>query len=315
MAEEQTELIASKNNDAFADTRMSFGDHLLELRARMIKSIYGLLAGFVFCLIFSDEIISFITIPMLVALRISGLEPQLYVSMAPEAFMTYIKVALYCGIFVSAPWVFYQMWGFVAAGLYPHERRYVNIFAPFSAGLFILGGVFFIIVVAPVSFNFFVNFSQKMQTPSLSRDSVMTRIMMKVVGETFEVLDTDSRDNDTTDQDDGSPTDNKPLVDFKKPLIKPIFTLQQYVTLVAWLAVVFGLAFQMPLAVFLLGRLSIVSLQTLGAMRKYVLFSIFIVAALITPPDVVSQVALGLPMYALYEVGILMLRLWPERKR
>ena len=99
-----------------------------------------------------------------------------------------------------------------------------------------------------------------------------------------------------------------------KPLIKPWFTLNQYINLVMLLGLAFGIGFQMPLAVFFLGRVGFVQITTLKSVRKYVFFGIIIGAALITPPDVISQVLLGVPMYVLYEFGILMIWLWPRKK-
>ena len=96
-------------------------------------------------------------------------------------------------------------------------------------------------------------------------------------------------------------------------MIEQRITLSSYISLTITLALAFGLAFQMPLAVFLLGRLGMVELATFCAVRKYVLFGIFIAAALLTPPDIISQIALGVPMYILYELGILLLRIWPRK--
>ncbi|MCP4711125.1 MAG: hypothetical protein GY869_21095, partial [Planctomycetes bacterium] len=99
-----------------------------------------------------------------------------------------------------------------------------------------------------------------------------------------------------------------------KPLILPWFNLNQYINLVMLLGLAFGVGFQMPLAVFFLGRVGLVQITTLKSVRKYVFFGIIIGAALITPPDVISQVLLGVPMYVLYEFGILMLMFWPRKK-
>ncbi|MCK5270016.1 MAG: twin-arginine translocase subunit TatC, partial [Sedimentisphaerales bacterium] len=97
-------------------------------------------------------------------------------------------------------------------------------------------------------------------------------------------------------------------------MVKPWITLKHYISFVIWLTLVFGLAFQMPLVVFMLGQLGLVGLDTLKSTRKYVLFAIIIASAVITPPDVISQIMLSIPMYALYEVGIILVQLWPKRK-
>ncbi len=339
-------------DDPFTDTRMSFGDHLMELRGCIIKSLYGFAASFIICLIFGKQILVFVSMPVLVAMKANGINEQLKTLSGPEALITYVKVSLISGIFLASPWIFHQIWGFVSAGLYEKEKKYINIFVPFSAGLFVLGGVFFFIVVAPISFNFFIRFTTRINAPALDTNPI-SKIMLKVVGtlgihdsnNTVKTNNTKSNtangaSNNTGNQKVGkNPPNNTPGAKFpantakngltkstklaqssgkvkKQPqsLLGTQFTLQKYISLVAVLALAFGLAFQTPLVVLLLGRLSIVSLETLKSARKYVLFIIVIVAAILTPPDVVSQIALAVPMYLLYEVGVLLLRVWPQRK-
>jgi len=348
-----------KKTNSINSTTMSFGDHLTELRSRMIKSIIGLLVGFGVCLLFGSNILGFITTPVLMAMEANGYEPQLISLSPPETFLVFIKTSLIAGLFLASPWVFYQMWGFIAAGLHKHEQRYVNFFVPFSATLFVLGGVFFILVVAPISFNFFINFSSKWQASDYS-DSFFFRRLLGGGKQTVEVVEPNAA------VDAESPKDNikKPSIRFeyapkkyialvitltpdysgnfffkqppggaeqtiepvrevdaetpkdniKKPLVKPTFAIQKYISLVIVLALAFGLAFQMPLAVFLLGRLSLVRLKTFRSIRKYMLFGIVIFSAMITPPDVISQILMSLPMYLLYELGILLLWIWPKRR-
>ena len=297
-----------KNNDSYFDrTRMSFGDHLMELRARLIKSIYGLAIAATICLFFTRYILAFVATPLFVALEASGHDPQLIATTVQGPFVTYIKAGLFSGIFVASPWIFYQLWGFVATGLYPHERRYVNIFMPFSAVLFVLGGLFFIVVVAPISCNFFIIFSNKLSTSDFLQDSsyrnFVTRILVSSGAEPVGQLPGPVVDG----------AEQGPGAGVSAPLARPLYNLTDYISLVTVLAIVFGLAFQMPLVVFFLGRLGLVEVRTFQSMRKYVLFGIFVVSALLTPPDVISQVALSLPMYVLYELGIVLLRVWPKR--
>jgi sec-independent protein translocase protein TatC len=166
--------------------------------------------------------------------------------------VSYIKIALITGLVLSSPWVFYQLWMFIAAGLYSHEKRYVHLAAPFSAGLFVTGALFFLLVVAPLTLKFLVGFNQRM-------------------------LDVRSQ-----------------------------FTFQHYISFVSHLMLVFGLAFQTPTAIFFLNRTGLVSLQALNRSRKFVLLAVFIVAAMATPPDVISQITLAVPLYLLFELGILL---------
>ena len=137
-------------------------------------------------------------------------------------------------------------------GLFPHEKRYVNIAAPFSAVLFVGGALFFLFVVAPLTLGFLVSFNRR-------------------------ILDVRSQ-----------------------------FTFQHYISFVSHLMLVFGLAFQTPSAIFFLNRTGLVSIAALNKSRKFVVLAIFIVAAMATPPDVISQVTLAIPLYLLFELGILL---------
>jgi len=365
----------AKSEKVLETTRMNFGDHLLELRERIIKSLIGIIVAFGVSLLFGKYILLFVAEPMLIALAASGHEPSFYFNAPPEYFLTYVKVSLICGIFLSAPWTFYQIWGFIAAGLYTHEKKFVNVFAPFSAVLFMLGGVFFVIVVAPISFNFFITFGNKWLSPDLKdsffykrfadeektakkeidqsnlaetpetiqdqpqgksifRFSVdfllvqgkilpIPNISINVEGESNKHLpDTPQSPEspesletpETPETPESLETPESTDESASSSMVKPWITLKHYISFVIWLTLVFGLAFQMPLVVFMLGQLGLVALDTLKSMRKYVLFGIIIASAVITPPDVISQIMLSIPMYALYEVGIILVQLWPKRK-
>jgi sec-independent protein translocase protein TatC len=176
----------------------------------------------------------------------------------PEAFMAYMKVSLVSGALLTAPWIVYQIWMFVAAGLYPKERRYVYKAVPFSAGLFVVGALFFLFVIARITLGFFLGFGDSVGVASQ-------------------------------------------------------WTLQKYISFVTVLMLVFGIAFQTPIAVFILVRTGLVPIATLRSYRKYVLLGLAFVSAVATPPDVVSQIALLIPLYCLYELGII-LSIFAEKK-
>jgi sec-independent protein translocase protein TatC len=198
----------------------------------------------------------------------------------------------------------------VAAGLYIHERRYVHIFAPFSMVLFILGGLFCIWVMAPLCCNYLIQFGTSIKAPS-SQNTFITRLFIKDKSPAG-TTEPPSSPPAATEQPSPPQAPSAGEPPSQQPLIKPWFTLQSYVTFIVITALAFGAAFQMPLVVFILGRVNIVSLKTLKKIRKYAFFVILILAAVLAPsPDVLSQFALAIPMYILYEVGILMLKLWP----
>ncbi|MFP4106105.1 MAG: twin-arginine translocase subunit TatC, partial [Phycisphaerae bacterium] len=183
----------------------------------------------------------------------AGYPPKLHVWEPTGAFMLYLKVSFYCGLLLSAPWILYQMWKFVAAGLYPHERRSITIILPAAGSLFIVGAAFCVLLIISPAVEFFVAFNKLLQ-------------------------------------------------------VEPIITIGSYVKFVISLMLAFGLAFQTPLVIFVLARLGLVSVGTLRKYRKHVIIVILTLSAMLTPPDIFSQVALAVPIFLLYEVGVLLAR-------
>jgi sec-independent protein translocase protein TatC len=229
---------------------MSLGDHLEELRWRLIYALAGLGIATVVCMAFGTYLVRFLQGPY------DKLQPDkpLVVLAPADAFVGYMKVSFIAGLIFSSPWVFYHLWKFVAAGLYAREKRYVRIAVPFSTVLFIAGAMFFFYVVAPISLAFFLKFGE-------------------LVG------------------------------------VEPSWTFQKYISFITILMLVFGLGFQTPIAIYILNRTGLVSIAALRSSRKYVFLGAFIIAAVATPPDVISQITLGLPLYALFELGILLCHL------
>lgn len=242
--------MGDKSNKAnLSDTTMSLGDHLEELRGRLIYTLAGVVVCTIIGVCFGKYIINFIEEPYI---RLMGNNARLQTLAPADGFVSFVKIALITGLIFSSPWVFYHLWMFVAAGLYPHEKRYVYVAVPFSAALFILGAVFFILIVAPLTMKFLVTFNK-------------------------EFLGVESR-----------------------------FTFQKYISFVTHLMLVFGLAFQTPTAIFFLNRTGLVSLKVLKRSRKFVILTIVIISAMVTPPDVVSQITLSVPLYLLFELGIIL---------
>lgn len=243
--------------DGIADSTMSLGDHLEELRTRLFLALTGVAVALIGCLFFGKGIISFISRPYAQAMNQTD---NLVVLGPVEGFASYMKVSLITGLVISSPWVFYQLWMFVAAGLYPRERRYVRMAVPFSATLFVGGAAFFIFIVAPLSIGFLVRFNRWLE-------------------------------------------------------FKNSFTVSKYISFVTNLTLVFGIAFQMPIAIFFLYKTGLVSIDALRKSRKFVLLGVFVIAAMATPPDWVSQVTLAVPLYLLFEFGILLSYFAGRKKR
>jgi sec-independent protein translocase protein TatC len=234
---------------------MSLGDHLEELRIRIILAVLGLGVGMGACLFFGKFFLVLLTNPYFAVQKDANLPATLQAITLSENFMIYMKVSLIFGVIFSSPWIFYQLWKFVSAGLYSNEKRFIHIVSPICAILFISGAMFFLLVIAPLMIRFFIGFD-------IGVKSVETRV-----------------------------------------------TISSYVSFMLLMMLVFGLCFQLPIAIVAANKIGIVSAATLKNVRKYVILGIFIIAAVVTPSaDMISQVALAVPMYILYELGVLFCR-------
>jgi len=246
----------TKKKDNLISSTMSLGEHIEELRMRLLYALAGLAVCSVAGFYFGFKVIHFMEDPYL---AVMGEEARMQALGPADGFLSYVKISLITGLVISSPWVFYHIWMFVAAGLYQHEKRYVRYAVPFSAVLFIAGSLFFIIVVAPLTLGFLVKM------------------------------------NDFLD-------------------LNSTYSFPLYISFMTHLMLVFGIAFQTPTAIFFLNKTGLVSIKAMSKSRKYVLLVIVIVAAMATPPDVVSQVALAIPLYFLFELGILLCYISDRRK-
>lgn len=224
---------------------MGLLDHLNELRQRLTRSVIAIAIGFAICWGFVDLLFDIIMRPLMAALP-SGTHAQ-YTTL-PEAFFTRMEIAFVAGFFLASPAIFYQIWAFVAPGLYDEEKKYIIPIAILSALFFIGGGVFCYFIVFPFAFNFFISYStpEILMTPKIS--------------------------------------------DYLSFVLKLIFA--------------FGLIFEMPIFTLFLSRLGILTAAMMRKGRKYAIVAIFILAAILTPPDVISQLLMACPMLLLYELSI-----------
>jgi Sec-independent protein secretion pathway component TatC len=228
------------------------------------------------------------------------------------------------------------MWRFVAVGLYPHERRFVRLTAPTSLALFAVGVVFFHFCVLPIVLHFFVGFGEKFRLGNPEP----TRFQRLILG-----LDKKGTEPATTQPDlprvpilDAAPQHPEPgqwwldrrtnqiriatkdgvrmimtSPTERRSVLESQFRLGEYVSFVLTLYLAFGLAFQLPIVVIFLVASDIVDAKRIARARKYVIFGIFVAAAVLTPPDVISQLFLGIPMVMLFEGGLLAARLLKRR--
>ncbi len=247
-----------RNKDGIV--HMSLGAHLEELRDRLMLGLMGLAPALAFSMWAGRWFARVILSPYKAAMQAAGIDVKLQAFQPAEPFMVYMKASLVLAVLISSPWLFYQLWAFVSAGLHPHERRFVRLVAPVSALLFVGGVLFFLLGIAPWVFQFFMQFN-------LGLDYL-----------TYQ-----------------------PGVD-------------KTVDFILSLALVFGIAFQTPIAIVFAERMGLVSIEKLLQARKYVFLSGFVIGAMFTPPDILSQVSLALPLYVLYESGILVCRVWRKSR-
>ncbi len=227
-----------------ASGRMTLIGHLQDLRKGLTRSLYAVVAGFFICYAFAGQMLKILMQPMLTALK----QSHFIYTIPTEAFFAEMWIAFIAGMFLCSPYIFYQIWSFVAPGLYSHEKRWIIPIALCSALFFVSGALFGYFVVFPFGFEFFASYASDilMFTPKLD----------------------------------------------------------EYLGFALKLLFAFGIVFELPLFIFFLARLGIVSHEGLRAKRKYAVLGAFIVAAALTPPDALSQTMMAVPLVVLYEVGI-----------
>jgi len=325
-------------DDLFADTRMSFGDHIEELRTRLIRALLGFMIGFVVAFLpwVGKPVLNFINAPVEAQLayfynrrveavaeklkngdratieaneprevpielnpsdlakalgirlqgspesgadsdhekwvmvrarwrpveltmmlseaqRLVGKPPSLATMGVMEAFMVYIKVCMVCGIVLGSPWIFYQLWEFVAAGLYPNEKRYVHVYLPFSLVLFLAGVFMCEFLVIPKAIQGLLWFNEWLG-------------------------------------------------------LEPDLRLNEWLSFAILLPLVFGLSFQTPLVMLFLAKVGIMDVDSFRRKRRIAWFAMAAFAAIITPIDALSMILLWVPMCGLYELGIWMVQ-------
>jgi sec-independent protein translocase protein TatC len=250
-------------------------EHLAELRNRLIKSVVAFIIGMIICFTVWNPIFNFLTAPICGALADRGQECGLILIKLQEGFFVAIRVSLMGGFILSFPYIATQLWRFIAPGLYKTEK---NAFLPFllaSPIMFFLGASFAFYVVIPLAFNFFLGFQQ--------------------IGAGGGVAD------------GGSASLAEAGITFQG-------SVEEYLALTTKFIIAFGLCFQLPVLLTLMGKAGLVSAEGLGNVRKYAVVAILCLAAIVTPPDVITQVILFVVVYGLYEISIWLVRR-VEKKR
>lgn len=299
--------------------RMSVGDHLEELRARLVLALIGFALALGVCLFFGTTVMSAFCKPLIDVLLAKNLNPQLFSTNLGDGFSVWVQISLISSAALASPWMVYQLWQFVAAGLYPHERKYVTKYIPFSIGLLIAGMLFVYFFVLPWTILFFIEFTGDIPLPKEYQASAHVATSQPAVADfpAPPILDGDPRNPRP-----GMMWFNKPESRLKlfidandvrvipfgpSSLVANMITLPEYIDLVLGMLIAFGLSFQMPLVVMALIRIGILEADALKKARSYVYFALVIAAAVITPgSDVPSLVGLTIPLILLYELGLWM---------
>jgi sec-independent protein translocase protein TatC len=316
------------------DARMSFGDHLEELRRRLLYALAGLAAAFIVCYWVGDRIIETLSAPYYLAMRDLGFDEPRMVQLNPiEPFMEYFKICLEFGLVLAAPWVLYQLWLFVAAGLYPHERRVVKRFARWSIVLFLVGASFMVFFVLFGLMKFLINFGTWYPIPApdnplyrwlhpadVRRDAPTSQPAAPPLH--VPVLSEDpahpssgdvwiNRDSRRLIVSYDGQTYFAPLQKAgNRQFVQPLLSISQYLDFVVNLALAFGLGFQIPIVVVLVVLLGIVEARQIAQARRYVILAIVVLSAFITPtPDVATMLLLAVPMQLLFEAGLAIARI------
>jgi sec-independent protein translocase protein TatC len=235
--------------------KQPFLSHLEELRKRLIACAIAVGIGFAVCYAFSKRLYKLLVAP-LIEIMPEG-EGLIFTNLLAP-FFTYLKTGLIAGVMLVAPYLFYQLWLFIAPGLYQHEKKYVIPFVTFSSVLFVGGALFGYFLVFPLVFKFFLGFESEFIQAMPSMNEVFSFALRLLFG--------------------------------------------------------FGIAFELPVVIFFLAKIGVVTPELLRKKRKYALLLMFVVGAIITPPDVISQVILALPLIVLYEFGIILAQIAAGKK-
>jgi sec-independent protein translocase protein TatC len=299
--------------------RMTIGEHLEELRLRLVLGLGVFFVAVFVCMGLKNPVMQFFLRPLMIALAANKMSPQVNFAEIGEAFTTYIEVSLIVAAAFSSPWLLYQIWQFVAAGLYPRERKYVTKYLPLSITLLITGMIFLYLVVLPLMMEFFLafNFGPAFAVSKAEIDSAATTQPAVVVpfynGDPVHPLEGQIWMDRTQERLKFFYRGEIRSLQFgSEALANPIIMLSTYIDMVVNMLMSFGLAFQMPLIVLALVRIGIVDVPQLKRMRRAVYFCITVIAAFIVPDVVTGMVALMLPLIFLFELGLWLARHNPE---
>jgi len=331
------------------EARMSFGDHLEDLRHRLILALLGPAISSVLGLVYGRQIVGWLVKPLAQVLQYFGLPPQTYNLAVTTGFSVYMKVGLIVGLVIASPWVVYQIWKFIESGLYDHEKRAAYWVAPFSAVMSVLGVLFLYYILLPITLAFLIFFTTGFPPPDASgppRDGVIgwvlgaygepqTPVVIEDPAEaptnvspapsTFPVMDEDPAEpingqawikqpeGQLRVHINGKTLTYIPLVG--RSMLAPMIEIGQYIGFVTMLALAVVISFQLPVIMMILGWTGLVEASWLGKYRKYCIFVCFVIGAMLTPADPISMFALAMPLWCLFELGLVVMRFTSSKEK
>jgi sec-independent protein translocase protein TatC len=274
--------------DSIDDSSAPLVEHLIELRNRIIWAVGAFLVGMILCFVVAEPILDFMLGPIERAMRELGdPNPVMQYTAPQEYFFTLIHISVVAGLMVSFPVIAYQLWRFVAPGLYRNEKQAFLPFLIASPVLFLIGAGFAHYVVTPLAMTFFLGFADAF--------SVVTALLPSLTDAPVDAVV------------DGAAADTGIDIVFQGKVNE---TLDISLKLI----MAFGLCFQLPVLLTLMGKAGLATSAGLANMRRYAIVIILIVAAVVTPPDVMSQLILFFAVYPLYEVSIFLIRRIEKRR-
>lgn len=303
-----------------AGPTMSLGDHLEDLRRRIILALTGLVPIVVIAFAFGDVLFGLLISPVRQALLEEGLPGTMQQTGPLETFFTYFRVALIAAALVGAPWIIFQLWKFVAPGLYQHERRFAYLLFPMSLALSLLGVLFMYFVILPIMLHYLVNFGTSIgvrASPTVPLpEGVALPSFPVLAGDPPAPVDGQAWINSSTNQLSFAVKGTLMRVDMGRgAAITQQYRVGEYVDLFLSMMVAFAGGFQTPVVVMLLGWAGIIDRAMMRRYRRHAIIAVCVVAAVLTPTgDPITMLLMAVPMYLLYELGgVLFTVLSPQR--
>jgi sec-independent protein translocase protein TatC len=313
-----------KRPDSQTSHPMSFGDHLDDLRRRVVFAILGLVPLIVLGFVVGGPLLEILTAPVIQAMRDAG-EPSGLLATGPlESFVSYLKIALGVGLVLGLPWMFYQLWLFISPGLYSNERRFVYFLMPLSLLLTVASAAFLYKVLLPISLYFLILFGSNIAKSPVETGELPEQVTVAMLNDNaMPVLD---KDPPLEQLRPGAQwlnpgrneiriylgADKVRVIRLRSDgLIAQEYRIGEYISLLFGLAIVFAIAFQLPVVMLLLSWVDLLRPGAVTPYRRHVGFACAVLGMVLTPQDPWSMILLGMALYLLFEFGLMLMKYVP----